>query len=138
LDYEIEVDDNILDGTILKLTLQPIVENALYHGIKNKRYGGTIWVRAKRVSRNRALLEVQDNGIGCTPYKLGQIRERLDDDSDEISQEEEGFGLANVNKRIKLYYGSDYGLSINSQYQEGTQVTVTIPLHEATQPDQEE
>ena len=136
LAYEIEVDENILDGTILKLTLQPIVENALYHGIKNKRYGGTIWVRARRVGHDRALLEVQDNGIGCTPYKLGQIRERLNDDADEISQEEEGFGLANVNKRIKLYYGNDYGLSIDSQYQEGTRVTVTIPLQDASVPAQ--
>jgi two-component system sensor histidine kinase YesM len=130
LDYEINVDDNVLDGTILKLTLQPLTENALYHGIKNKRNGGTIWVRARKKDHNQVLLEVQDNGIGCTPYKLAKIQERLDDESYEISHEDEGFGLANVNKRIKLYYGNQYGLSIESQYQEGTRVTVTIPLRE--------
>jgi len=130
LDYEIDVDDNILDGTILKLTLQPLAENALYHGIKNKRSGGTIWVRARRKDQNQVLLEVQDDGIGCTPYRLARIQERLDDESYEISQEDGGFGLANVNKRIKLYYGNQYGLSIESQYQEGTRVAVTIPLRE--------
>jgi two-component system sensor histidine kinase YesM len=130
LDYEIDVDDNILDGTILKLTLQPLAENALYHGIKNKRSGGTIWVRARRKDQNQVLLEVQDDGVGCTPYRLARIQERLDDESYEISQEDGGFGLANVNKRIKLYYGNQYGLSIDSQYQEGTRVAVTIPLQE--------
>jgi len=131
LDYEIDVDDNVLDGTILKLTLQPLTENALYHGIKNKRNGGKIWVRARRKDRDQVLLEVQDDGVGCTPYRLAQIQEKLDDESYEISQEDGGFGLANVNKRIKLYYGNQYGLSIESQYQEGTRVTVTIPLREA-------
>ena len=130
LDYEIDIDESILDGTILKLTLQPLAENALYHGIKNKRNGGTIRVRARKQDRERILLEVQDDGVGCTPYRLAQIRERLDDESYEISQEEGGFGLANVDKRIKLYYGSQYGLSIESQYQQGTRVTVTIPMQE--------
>ena len=131
LDYEIDVDENVLDGTILKLTLQPLTENALYHGIKNKRDGGTIQVRARKKEPDQVLIEVQDNGVGCTPYRLAQIQERLNDESYEISQEDEGFGLANVNKRIKLYYGNQYGLSIESQYQEGTRVTVTIPLRES-------
>lgn len=138
LDYKIDVDDSILDGTILKLTLQPLAENALYHGIKNKRNGGTIWVRARNASGDRIVLEVQDDGVGCTPYKLGKIHERLNGDTDDISQTEEGFGLANVNKRIRLYYGNQYGLSIESQYQEGTRVTVEIPLQKSSRPDQEE
>jgi len=130
LDYEIDVDDAVVDGAILKLTLQPLVENALYHGIKQKRNGGAIRVKARRKDRDQVLIEVQDNGVGCTPYKLAQIRERLEAASYEITQEDEGFGLANVNKRIKLYYGSQYGLAIESQYQQGTRVTVTIPLRE--------
>lgn len=130
LDYEIDVDEGILDGTILKLTLQPLAENALYHGIKNKRNGGTIRIRARQRGPDQVLIEVQDDGVGCTPYRLAQIQERLDDESYEILQEDEGFGLANVNTRIKLYYGSQYGLSIESQYQQGTRVTVTIPLRE--------
>jgi two-component system sensor histidine kinase YesM len=130
LDYEIDVDDEVLDGAIIKLTLQPLVENALYHGIKQKRNGGAIRVMARKKEQDQVLIEVQDNGVGCTPYKLAQIRERLGDESYEITQEDEGFGLSNVNKRIKLYYGSQYGLAIESQYQQGTCVTVTIPLRE--------
>ena len=130
LDYEIDMDESIGDGTILKLTLQPLVENALYHGIKNKRDGGTIRVWARKASQNRVLLEVQDDGVGCTPYRLAKILETLDDDSQEISPDGEGFGLANVNKRIKLYYGPEYGLTIESQYRQGTRVTVTIPLQQ--------
>ncbi len=128
LDYKIDVDDDILDSTILKLTLQPLAENALYHGIKNKRGGGTITIRAHRANQNQVLLEVQDDGVGFTPYKLAQIQATLKEDTGEISGNEGGFGLENVNKRIELYYGKQYGLSVESQYQSGTRVTVTIPL----------
>ncbi|MBE7554500.1 MAG: histidine kinase [Anaerolineales bacterium] len=128
LDYKIEVDEDILDGVILKLTLQPLVENALYHGIKNKRNGGMITVRARRTDQNGVLLEVQDDGVGFTSYKLAQIQQEINDDSEEITLKESGFGLENVNKRIKLFYGKQYGLSIDSHYLEGTRVTVAIPL----------
>jgi two-component system sensor histidine kinase YesM len=128
LDYKIEVDEDLLDGTILKLTLQPLVENALYHGIKNKRNGGTIIVRAQSVGPNLVRLEVQDDGVGFTPYKLAQIRDMLNDDAGEISLKEGGFGLENVHKRIKLYYGKQYGLYIQSEYLGGTQVVARIPL----------
>jgi two-component system sensor histidine kinase YesM len=128
LDYKIEVDENLMDGTILKLTLQPLVENALYHGIKNKRNGGTITVRAQSVGPDLVRLEVQDDGVGFTPYKLAEIRSMLNDDTSEISLKEGGFGLENVNKRIKLYYGKQYGLYVQSEYLGGTQVVARIPL----------
>jgi two-component system sensor histidine kinase YesM len=128
LDYKIEVDENLMDGTILKLTLQPLVENALYHGIKNKRNGGAITVRAQSVGPDLVRLEVQDDGVGFTPYKLAEIRSMLNDDSSEISLKEGGFGLENVNKRIKLYYGKQYGLYVQSEYLGGTQVVARIPL----------
>jgi two-component system sensor histidine kinase YesM len=134
LDYKLEVDEDILDGTILKLTLQPLVENALYHGIKNKRNGGTITVCARRADQNVVLLEVQDDGVGFTPYKLARIQEEINNDSDEITLKESGFGLENVNKRIKLFYGKQYGLSIGSHYLEGTRVTVAIPLTDNSNP----
>jgi two-component system, sensor histidine kinase YesM len=127
LDYRIEVDEALLHNTILKLTLQPLVENALYHGIKTKREGGLIVVRVRCADDNMVLLQVEDDGVGFTPYKLAQIRATLAEDGGEISMKESGFGLENVNKRIKLYYGRQYGLSIQSQYRGGTQVTVTIP-----------
>jgi two-component system, sensor histidine kinase YesM len=128
LNYTIEVDDDILTGTILKLTLQPLVENALYHGIKNKRGGGTITVRARRAAADQVLLEILDDGVGFTPYKFGKLQAVLADESAEIFSSDHGFGLENVHKRIQLYYGKQYGLSVQSKYQEGTRVTVTIPL----------
>jgi two-component system sensor histidine kinase YesM len=127
LEYRFEVDEGLLNNAILKLTLQPLVENALYHGIKTKRGGGEIVVSVKRGGRNSIVLEVCDDGVGFTPYKLAQIREVLSTESGGMTMNKGGFGLPNVNKRIKLYYGNQYGLSIQSQYRAGTQVTVTIP-----------
>jgi len=128
LDFKIDVDENILDGTILKLTLQPLVENALYHGIKHKRTGGTITVSARRAEENLILLDVKDDGMGFTPYKLAQIQAAMKEDSGKIVVQESGFGLENVNRRIKLYYGGQYGLSVESRYKDGTKVTVAIPI----------
>lgn len=130
LEYEIDVDECILSSTILKLTLQPLAENALYHGIKNKQKGGLISIRAKKAEDNSIILQVEDTGVGCTPFKLAKIRDSLKNPSDEVFHNEEGFGLANVNKRIKLYYGDQYGLNIESEYLEGTIVTVRIPLQD--------
>jgi two-component system sensor histidine kinase YesM len=126
MDYKIEVDERVAGNTILKLILQPLVENALYHGIKNKRQGGTIIVRAKQKDENQVLLEVEDDGIGFTPDKLAQLQTELEDDSGDIKLES-GFGIGNVNKRIRLYYGKQYGISIQSEYSTGTCVTLVIP-----------
>lgn len=126
MDYRIEVNEGVSKNTILKLILQPLVENALYHGIKNKRQGGTITVRAGPRNTNEILLEVEDNGIGFTPEKLAQVQAQIEDDSDEI-RFERGFGIDNVNKRIKIYYGKQYGISIKSEYQVGTKITLIVP-----------
>ncbi len=126
LDFTIEVDQEVADNTILKLILQPLVENALYHGIKNKREGGTINVRARKKGDFEVQLEVEDNGIGFTPEKLIQLRTELDDDSGDFKMES-GFGIGNVNKQIRLYYGKQYGVSIQSEYTTGTCVTLVIP-----------
>ena len=83
-------------------------------------------VRAKQKDETEVVLEVEDNGIGFTPGKLAQAQIGLNDDSGEIRLES-GFGIDNVNKRIKLYYGKQYGLSIKSEYQIGTCVTLVIP-----------
>jgi two-component system, sensor histidine kinase YesM len=126
LDFNIELEEAAADYTILKLILQPLVENALYHGIKNKRKGGTIHVRAKMKNENEITLEVEDNGIGFMPDKLAQLESELKDESGDIRLES-GFGIGNVNKRIGLYYGRQYGLSVKSEYNTGTLVTLVIP-----------
>jgi len=126
LDYRIQADEIVLDNTVPKLSLQPLVENALYHGIKNKRQGGTITVRAQQRGADEILLQVEDDGIGLTPEKLAQVQAGLDDDSGEI-RPERGFGIDNVNKRTRLYYGKAYGLSIISEHLVGTCVSLVIP-----------
>jgi two-component system sensor histidine kinase YesM len=110
----------------LKLILQPLVENALYHGIKNKRGGGMIIVRAQQTNEAEVLLEVEDNGIGFTPEKLAQLQAELADDSGEIILES-GYAIGNVNRRIRLYYGRQYGLAVKSEYNTGTCATLVIP-----------
>ncbi len=131
LDFKIEVEKDVAENTILKLILQPLVENALYHGIKNKRQGGTISIRARRMGDDEVLLEVEDDGIGFTPEKLARLRAELEDDSGDFKMES-GFGIGNVNHRIRLYYGRSYGVSIRSEYNTGTCVTLVIPAKTET------
>lgn len=128
LDYRVELPPDTFDGSILKLTLQPLVENALYHGIKNKRSGGVIVVRGRRTDADRLLIEIDDNGIGIPPEPLAELQAMLECGSDGDTAPESGYGLHNVNQRIKLYYGQEYGLSIESEYQHGTRVTVALPF----------
>ena len=94
LDFKIEVNEEVAENTILKLILQPLVENALYHGIKNKRQGGTISVRARRNGKDEVLLEVEDDGIGFAPERLAQLRAGLEDDSGDIRSGKRISGLA--------------------------------------------
>ena len=131
LDYRIDVDAAILSATILKLTLQPLVENALYHGIKNKRSGGTIVVRGRCEGDALIHIEVEDNGIGMTAERLAEVRADLKREA--LGAHEGGYGLLNVDQRVRLYYGQRYGLAITSEYGAGTTVSLAIPLRR--QPD---
>ena len=123
LDYEIDMDPAIYPYKILKMTLQPLVENALYHGIKYKRAMGKITITG-RMQERRIILTVRDNGIGMEPEKLAHLRREIERPCKDT---EGGFGLANVNERIRMYFGDYYGMQIDSVQGEGTTVTVTIP-----------
>ncbi len=126
LEYEIDIEPEIMNYSVLKLVIQPLVENALYHGLKNKRGGGQIMVTGRKTGKDRLLFEVTDNGIGMTEEKLSElIREIIQEEAVNIHS---GFGLLNVNQRIKLYYGRQYGLSITSKYNEGTTVGIVLPI----------
>ncbi len=127
LDYRIDVDPGMLDYSILKLTLQPIVENALYHGIKNKRGKGMIAIEGRLEGNGLMVFTITDNGVGMTPGRLEEVKAELNDDQGEIVINESGFGLSNVHKRIKLYYGAEYGLTVESSVNAGTCITITIP-----------
>lgn len=123
LDYEINIDPAIYPYKILKLTLQPLVENALYHGIKYKRAMGKITITGSMQER-RIVFTVMDNGVGMDVGKLEHLRREIERPCKDT---EGGFGLANVNERIRMYFGDYYGMQIDSAQGEGTTVTVTIP-----------
>lgn len=123
LRYEITVPEDLYEYKIPKITIQPLVENALYHGIKNKRGQGTITVTGER-SENGFVLYVRDNGIGMTQERLKEVRagiQKLSYTGKEI------YGLYNVNERIRLNFGETYGISIESTYGEGTCVSISLP-----------
>ncbi|MEW4414873.1 histidine kinase [Clostridium sp. AN503] len=123
LEYHIQIDPGLYDYQILKLTLQPLVENALYHGIKYKRAKGAIRIRVEK-REDILYLTVSDDGIGMDKEELAQLRKEVERPCNET---EKGFGLANVNERIRMYFGVDYGMKIESEKGEGTTVTLTIP-----------
>lgn len=123
LEYEINIDKVLYDYQILKLTLQPLVENALYHGIKYKRAKGRIYISGEKEDQ-RIILTVQDNGVGMEPEELAQLQKEIERPCQET---EKGYGLANVNERIKINYGPEYGITIESGKGRGTRVTVTLP-----------
>jgi len=124
MDFEIDIQRELKDYKILKLTLQPIVENALYHGIKNKRGKGKIKVTSE-YNEEFVILKVEDNGRGMTREELERLRIGIEEKED--TNDEAGFGLANVNQRIKLNHGQIYGLKINSELNQGTQVEIILP-----------
>ncbi len=123
LDYEIDVPEELYINEIPKITVQPVVENALYHGIKEKRGGGKISVTG-REDGGDYIITVSDNGIGMEPDRLKEVRDGLTDSSPDSKKI---YGLYNVNQRIKLDFGDEYGLSIDSVYDEGTTVTIRLP-----------
>ncbi|HJC42472.1 MAG TPA: histidine kinase [Candidatus Mediterraneibacter gallistercoris] len=123
LEYDIQIDQVLYDYQILKLTLQPVVENALYHGIKYKRAKGYIHVNGE-MDGNLIRLTVRDNGAGMEEKELEELREEI---GRPCKETEKGFGLANVNERIHMYFGEQYGITIQSVKDRGTIVEITIP-----------
>ncbi len=124
LDYRIDFAPEIAEYQIQKLTLQPIVENALYHGIKNKRGKGLITVSGRQEG-DVLVFTVEDNGIGMTEAELCHLRELISGKQEPESQN--GFGMSNVQKRIQMQYGVAYGITAASIYGEGTVIEVRIP-----------
>ena len=121
MEYEINIPNELDDYIIPKLTLQPLVENALYHGIKIRRRKGLIRVSG-RAQEDYILLEVTDDGSGMSAERLEELRASLADGRPE------GFGLRTVHQRIQILFGTEYGLSLESTPDIGTTVYVKIPM----------
>ncbi len=138
LNYKIICDESLKKVRIIKILLQPIVENAIYHGIKNIPVEGYIEINIYKDKFSKLLLsskesdsqciyiEVQDNGPGIEDKKINKII------SGELKSEHKGSGIGvkNVNERIKMYYGNEYGLSIESELYEGVKVIIKLPFEE--------
>lgn len=127
LEYEVHMEPEIQSYYILKICLQPLVENALYHGLKNKRGKGKLVVRGWKEGDYLHFL-VKDSGRGMTPEELNTLKSQID--GDYTSDTKTGFGLLNVNERLYLTYGEECKLHINSEFGVGTEVYFKIPLCE--------
>jgi two-component system, sensor histidine kinase YesM len=131
LDYSVEYELEMEQKIMLKLLLQPLIENALYHGIKNKRSRGTISVRGWQDGKFLRFT-VEDNGIGMTEKQLASVKEQLAKTPESQKPEEARiYGLYNVAKRLELYYNRTDLLDITSVYREGSSVTLLVPEYAA-------
>ena len=119
--YDISADEEVMEYQTIKLILQPIVENALYHGIEMMPDEGLILIRAELRNGN-IVITVGDNGLGMSKETLNGILA-----GGNKSGGGSGVGVRNVNERIGLYFGREYGLSFESEMEEGTTVTITFP-----------
>ncbi|NWL90101.1 sensor histidine kinase [Paenibacillus sp. 79R4] len=140
LNYSIEIEPELMNLFVIKLILQPVVENAIYHGIKERRGSGFISIRAT-AEEGMVVIRIEDDGNGMTEGKLDLLRTQLDQvgktdymqpTPQEKGEEERGllksYGLRNVQERIRLSYGEPYGISIDSQWKSGTIVTIRHPI----------
>lgn len=119
MDFSICCDQNISLYPIVKMTLQPLVENAIYHGLKEQQKPGTVWVKGYQ-EQNMLVFEVVDDGVGMTT-------ERLDEVLSNENETKEHFGLHSVRERIRLYYGEEGSMNVQSAPGKGTRVTIRVP-----------
>jgi two-component system LytT family sensor kinase len=113
LRFEKEVDADSLDMLVPSMLLQPLVENCVKHGLGNKIEGGTIWLRTRRVD-GRLHLVVEDDGVGIPEDQLAKLLEK-------------GIGVSNVNERLKVLFGSDYRMWLDSHAGRGTRIEIEVP-----------
>ena len=121
LEFQIEVEPSILNIRLIKLVLQPVIENAIYHGLKYKESRGFLQVKGFMKNGN-VVLQVIDDGVGMDQETLDHIYERH-----KVDYHSNGVGIYNVQKRLQLYYGNEYGIVYESKVGEGTTATITIP-----------
>ncbi|MDQ0877126.1 two-component system sensor histidine kinase YesM [Paenibacillus sp. V4I3] len=120
--FEFDIRSEVLGGLIPKLTIQPLVENAIYHGLKTKGSLGLLKVTGEIVEGKIKII-VSDDGVGMLPQRLEALVKKP-----ESPEQAVGYGLRNVNDRIQLYFGDEYGLQIESQLGQGTEVTLWLPF----------
>lgn len=117
---EYNIDEDTVKLKILKFILQPLVENSIFHGFKNYKYGGEIRI-SSQIADNNLLIEVRDNGCGLN-------KGESDSTDDKSKRMHSGIGLNNVHERISLYFGGEYGITVNSQEGPGLSITIKLPV----------
>ena len=132
ISYDCEEEDTALRCQLPKLTLQPIVENSIYHGLERKMGKGCLTIKVTMTDR-RLIIMVSDNGVGMEKEQVKEINEslrslRLEDEAQEHGGDGSGIAVRNVNNRIKLLFGEAYGIYIYSQRGAGTDVEITLPI----------
>ena len=132
IDVQWHVDEELLDRRVPKLILQPVVENAIYHGIKPTNGKGLINIYVRR-NENRIELQVMDNGVGMSSEAVERLNSEMADNAPPQPGpgKKGGYGLRNVNQRIKLTFGDKYGLYIDSELGTGTSVRIYLPETES-------
>jgi len=133
-EYEIDIEPGLEQASIIKFTVQPLVENSLYHGLRESDEDGLILVSAEREG-DELIVKVFDNGIGMMPEKLQQLQSQLEEVGTaeaatqiESNDKFRSFGLASVHRRIILRYGKHYGVVVESVYGEWTQIIMRLPF----------
>jgi|GEM_PF-1117649 len=124
-ELEIDIDPKLYELKIIKLVFQPLIENSIYHGLESKPGLGVIRIIG-RCHEQGTYFEVADDGIGIDREQLEQINRRIKDPN-LTGNHTKSIGLKNVNERIKLYYGDEYGINISSEPGQGTLVRIELP-----------
>lgn len=124
---EWDIAPNVMEQRIIRMVIQPLVENAIYHGVKLLSDGGGVVSIRANIREGCVWVEVEDNGLGMTEEELAALRTRL---KEEMIHENKHIGLVNVHQRVCLYYGQQYGVTVESIYGMGTKATLCFPLED--------
>lgn len=132
-EVHIKVPEELLNRRILRMTLQPIVENAFFHGLERIVSGGRISIQALKTGEKAFCITIEDNGAGIPPQAMGELQAMLQGGEQQMIKEVtlkdlRGIGLANIQARIRLKYGTGFGLRIESQQGTGTRVILLLPF----------
>ncbi|HHV13509.1 MAG TPA: sensor histidine kinase [Clostridiales bacterium] len=125
-EWKVLVEEGLENLSVLKFILQPLVENSLTHGIRNVTYKGRIWLKIYK-NDSKIVFEIKDNGIGILPDRLEELRKSIEEEDKETDLNKGGFGMRNVHQRLKIFYGDEAGLHIDSEWEEGT--TISFQIH---------
>jgi sensor histidine kinase YesM len=126
-----DIDQRIMGYRIIKLVLQPIIENAIIHGVESLERGGLIIVKGYEKG-GRLYFEVIDNGKGMPQQKLREFEQHINSTNADSGR---SVGIKNVHQRIRLYYGEEFGIHITSRENKGTRVVLELPVTSEQQPD---